>query len=140
MDVDARPPDGRPEPLIHILDWDFNWQGEYRYAEPVHLPKGTRITMRYVYDNSDANPRNPSSPPKRVTFGEQTADEMALLFLVVATPRLEDVRAFYRTFAVGLIDRLLIDGDEPVALTPSQTAGLRLAQRQFDANHNGKLD
>jgi hypothetical protein len=140
MHVDARLPDGRTEPLIHILDWDFNWQGEYRYAEPLHLPKGTRITMRYVYDNSDANPRNPSSPPKRVTFGEQTTDEMALLFLLVATPRLDDVPAFYRAFGVGLIDRLLTDGAEPVALTPNQIAGLRVAQRQFDANHNGKLD
>lgn len=140
MYVDARLPDGRIEPLIHILDWDFNWQGEYGYAEPVHLPKGTRITMRYVYDNSDANPRNPSSPPKRVTFGEQTTDEMALLFLLVATPRLEDVPAFYRAFGVGLVDRLLTDGAEPVALTPGQIAGLRVAQRQFDANHNGKLD
>jgi len=140
MYVDARLPDGRIEPLIHILDWDFNWQGEYRYAKPVHLPKGTRITMRYVYDNSDENPRNPSSPPKRVTFGEQTTDEMALLFLLVVAPRLEDLPAFYRAFGADLVDRLLIDGAEPVALTPSQIAGLRLAQRQFDANHNGKLD
>jgi hypothetical protein len=140
MHVDALLPDGTTEPLIHILDWDFNWQGEYRYAEPVHLPKDTRITMRYVYDNSDANPRNPSSPPKRVTFGEQTTDEMALLFLLVAMPRLEDVPAFYRTFGVSLIDRLLIDGAEPVALTPGQIAGLRLTQRRFDADHDGKLD
>jgi len=140
MYVDARLPDGRMEPLIHILNWDFNWQGEYRYAEPVHLPKGTRITMRYVYDNSDANPRNPSSPPKRVTFGEQTTDEMALLFLLVALPRLEDVPAFYRAFGVDLIDRLLTEGAEPVALTRSQIAGLRMLQRKFDANHNGVLD
>jgi len=43
MKVDARLPDGKVEPLIWIKDWDFNWQGQYRYAEPVDLPKGTRI-------------------------------------------------------------------------------------------------
>jgi hypothetical protein len=53
---------------------------------------------------------------------------------------LEDVPTFYRAFATGLIDRFLTDGAEPAALTPSQIAGLRLAQRQFDVNHNGKLD
>ena len=140
MYVDAHLPDGRTEPLIHILDWDFNWQGEYRYAAPVHLPEGTRITLRYVYDNSEENPRNPSSPPKRVTFGEQTTDEMALLFLLVATPELEDVPKFYRAFARGVVDRLVMDDAEPVALTPGQIAGLRAARRHFDANHNGKLE
>jgi hypothetical protein len=69
--VDARLPDGKTEPTIGIKDWDFNWQGRYRYAAPVHLPKGTRIEMRYVYDNSISNPHNPSNPPKRVTSGEQ---------------------------------------------------------------------
>jgi hypothetical protein len=63
---------------------------------------------------------------------------MALFLLLVATPRLENVPAFNPTLAVGLIDRLLIDHDEPVAFTQSRTAGLRLAQGRFDANHNDK--
>jgi hypothetical protein len=139
MNVNAHLPDGKIEPLIRIKDWDFNWQGEYRYAEPVKLPKGTRIELRYVYDNSAANPRNPSSPPKRATFGEQTTDEMALAFLLVALPRAEDVRGFYRAFAIGVIDRFF-DGGEPAAMTPEQIMGLRLARTHFDANHNGRLE
>ena len=57
-------PDGRTERLLRISDWDFNWQDEYEYIEPVDLPKGATLVMRYVYDNSAANPRNPSSPPQ----------------------------------------------------------------------------
>ena len=96
MKVEAHLPDGHTEPLIWIKDWDFNWQGTYRYAAPVHLPKGSRIEMRYVYDNSAENPRNPSNPPREVRFGEQTTDEMAFLFLQVMLPSQEDVPRFRR--------------------------------------------
>ena len=69
--------------LIHIADWDINWQAVYRYRSPVHLPKGTVISMRYTYDNSAANPRNPSNPPRRVVAGDRSLDEMAHLWLQV---------------------------------------------------------
>ena len=71
MTVVAEMPDGKIERLIRISDWDFNWQDEYEYVEPVHLPKGARLVMRYVYDNSAGNPRNPSSPPRRVLTGRE---------------------------------------------------------------------
>ena len=54
MKVNARFPDGTVMPLIWIKDWDFNWQGQYRYKEPIKLPKGTKIELEYVYDNSSA--------------------------------------------------------------------------------------
>jgi hypothetical protein len=113
MKVDATLPDGTRAPLIWIKDWDFNWQGQYRYADPVRLPMGTKITMRYVYDNSSANPRNPSNPPKRVTFGEQTTDEMALLFLQVVLPRPEDAPQFRREFWTSRMD-LAAAGPSPL--------------------------
>ncbi len=72
-------PDASKIPLISISDWDFNWQYYYRYTAPLKLPAGTRIDVRWTYDNSDANPANPNKPARRVTFGEQTADEMAFL-------------------------------------------------------------
>lgn len=81
MKVTATRPDGQVIPLIWINDWDFRWQDQYRYVEPIHLPVGTRIDMKVTYDNSDDNPANPSSPPRRVTYGEQTTDEMCLCFL-----------------------------------------------------------
>ncbi|HEY4088958.1 MAG TPA: hypothetical protein VGM43_23680 [Bryobacteraceae bacterium] len=140
MNVDARLPDGSTEPLIRIKDWDFNWQGQYRYAEPVRLPKGTRIEMRYVYDNSAGNPHNPSNPPKRVTFGEQTTDEMALVFLQVLLPHPEDAPRFRRELIQSRLDQFLSEGGLPAGVTPRVMELLRAMTPRFDTNHNGALE
>jgi tetratricopeptide (TPR) repeat protein len=79
----ARLPNGKREWLIRILDWDFNWQDDYRYAKPIHLPAGAVLTMRYSYDNSSDNPQNPSRPPQRVVFGAKSTDEMAEMAIQV---------------------------------------------------------
>ena len=83
VEATATLPDGRRTPLLRIDDWDFNWQDEYRYREPVHLPAGTRLRARFTFDNSTANPRNPHDPPRTVGFGPQATDEMAELMLQV---------------------------------------------------------
>jgi mono/diheme cytochrome c family protein len=79
--VRAELPDGTSKSLLKITDWDFNWQDTYRYKERVRLPKGTRIVTEWVFDNSADNPRNPNHPPKRVTHGEMSTDEMAGLWV-----------------------------------------------------------
>ncbi len=144
MKVNARLPDGTVTPLIWIKDWDFNWQGQYRYAEPVKLPKGTRVELEYTYDNSAANPRNPSNPPVRVHWGEQTTDEMALVFLGVALAPGADSRAFERSMVIEYIDQFLAQGqstaDFPPEIAPAQRARLAFALALFDRNHDGKLD
>jgi Flp pilus assembly protein TadD len=76
-------PDGSAKTLIHIPLWDLNWQAVYRYASPVFLPKGTTISMRYVYDNSSDNLANPNDPPRRVVAGNRSSDEMAHLWVQV---------------------------------------------------------
>ena len=76
-------PDGTKKTLIHISHWDLNWQAVYHYEDPVELPAGTKIGMRFVYDNSAENIRNPNQPPKRVVAGNRAADEMAHLWLQV---------------------------------------------------------
>lgn len=77
----ATPPSGEPISLLWIDDWDFNWQSFYEYATPVRLPAGTHVVMETVHDNSAENFRNPSNPPKRVKWGEQTTDEMSIALL-----------------------------------------------------------
>lgn len=72
-------PDGTVKPLVYVDNWDFNWQLFYTLKQPLHLPKGTKEIVEATYDNSAGNPRNPNDPPKRVTWGEQTTDEMFLL-------------------------------------------------------------
>lgn len=76
-------PDGTKKPLVWIKDWDLNWQAVYRYERPVFLPAETVVSMRFTYDNSAANPRNPNSPPKRVVAGDKATDEMGHLWLQV---------------------------------------------------------
>lgn len=76
----ARLPSGKKICLLDIAEWDFNWQDEYQYAEPIRLPAGTIIDMEFVYNNSEDNIRNPHSPPKRVVQGSDTDDEMGDLW------------------------------------------------------------
>jgi Tfp pilus assembly protein PilF len=76
-------PDGTKKTLIHIGNWNLNWQAVYRFVQPVDLPAGTTISMRFTYDNSSENIRNPNQPPKRVTAGNRASDEMAHLWLQV---------------------------------------------------------
>lgn len=78
-------PNGVERPLIYIKDWDYRWQHVYRYVTPVSLPKGTTLSMRYVFDNSADNPRNPYQPPRRVFWGQQSADEMGDLWVQMLT-------------------------------------------------------
>ena len=98
IEARATLPDGREEPLLRIDDWDFNRQDEYRYEEPIHLPAGTRLRVRFTFDNSTANPRNPHDPPVTVGFGPAATDEMAELMLQVLP--VGDASALARSLAV----------------------------------------
>ena len=83
MEGYATLPDGSRKWIVRIPDWDLNWQGVYRLKEPLFLPKGTVVSMRYHYDNSVDNVRNPNSPPKEVRGGIRSTDEMGHLWLQV---------------------------------------------------------
>ena len=87
---EATRPDGTTIPLIYIKDWDFNWQDVYRYRYPIPLPKGTIVSMQYIYDNSASNRRNPDRPPKRIHWGQNSTDEMGDLWIQVLPHSPED--------------------------------------------------
>jgi hypothetical protein len=70
-------PDGRTETLLSVPKYDFNWQLGYRLAQPIVLPKGTRIECTAHFDNSANNPYNPD-PTKDVRWGDQTWEEMMI--------------------------------------------------------------
>ena len=86
-------PDGSRKDLISIRQWDIRWQDRYRYQSPMFLPKGTRLSMRFTFDNAATNPRNPTRPPQPVRQGPRSIDEMAQLWLEVVPRRAEDVAA-----------------------------------------------
>lgn len=121
----ARLPDGRVEPLIRIEDWDFRWQDVYEYAKPLPLPAGTTLMMRYTYDNSPANPRNPNRPPRRVTFGQTTASEMGDLWLQVVTRSAADRAALDRDYAPKMLEEDIAGVEKALEGAPSD-AHLRI--------------
>ena len=96
-------PDGRLKWLVYIKDWDMRWQDVYRLREPLRVPRGTRLTMEYTYDNSPGNIRNPNTPPRRVTFGQTSSSEMGDLWLQVMTRSAQDRQRLDRDFAPKML-------------------------------------
>jgi hypothetical protein len=76
-------PDGTRETLLSVPNYDFNWQTEYRLAQPKRIPAGTWLLCTGGFDNSRQNPRNPD-PAKRVKHGLQSFEEMFMGFMNVA--------------------------------------------------------
>ena len=74
-EVTAIYPDGRSELILDVPKYDFNWQTDYIFKEPLLLPKGTKLQTSAWYDNSTANKANPD-PTKDVYWGDQTWEEM----------------------------------------------------------------
>jgi tetratricopeptide (TPR) repeat protein len=123
MDVRVQLPGDAEKQLLRIDDWDFNWQDAYTFAQPVSLPAGAVIRLRYEYDNSAANPRNPSRPPRRVVYGPNSTDEMAELW-IQALPRAqrdlavlqrEVARKATRDYVQGWQHLVRIDPNDAVA-------------------------
>jgi Flp pilus assembly protein TadD len=98
MKAQATLPDGRVTPLLWIRNWDFHWQDDYRYATPIHLPRGSVVTMRYTYDNSAANKHNPRPAPTHVVFGPESSDEMGDLWLRLLPKNAADAAILARSY------------------------------------------
>lgn len=79
------PPGGKPEVLLDVPRYDFNWQLYYRLAEPKPVLAGTPLTANGWFDNSSGNPANPD-PSKTVRWGPQTFDEMLLGYVEYIVP------------------------------------------------------
>jgi mono/diheme cytochrome c family protein len=70
-------PDGKEEVVLSVPKYDFNWQLNYRLAEPKFMPKGSTLLVKAHYDNSKDNPFNPD-PTATVRWGDQTWEEMLI--------------------------------------------------------------
>jgi Flp pilus assembly protein TadD/mono/diheme cytochrome c family protein len=160
MKAEATLPDGRVVPLIWIRNWDFHWQDDYRYATPIHLPRGSVVTMRYTYDNSAANKHNPRQVPSHVVYGPQSSDEMGDLWLRLLPETASDADVLARSYRanelakdIRLRERLVAEhpadakwrnalgasyleaGNLPASVTQLEEAA-RLAPDQAEAHNN----
>ena len=139
--ITAHPPAGESFSLLWIKDWDFNWQNFYQYESPVRLPAGTRLVLEAVHDNSAENFRNPSHPPRRVTWGEQTTNEMSAAVVQLVPVREQDreqLAAIQRRI-LGGINASQAKPDAPAAVDSTALAA-QAALRMFDSNGDKRLD
>ncbi len=104
MKATATRPDGKVVPLIWVKDWDYNWQEQYEYRDPVRLPKGTRIDVDTWFDNSAGNAMNPFSPPQRVFWGEQSKEEMAICHFQFTCDTMQEFVAVNQHYAKYRLD------------------------------------
>jgi len=121
VDGVATLPDGSSRRLVSINQWDFNWQHLYRFVSPFWLPKGTMLEMRWVYDNSNGNPRNPVLPPARAEWGQRSAEEMGDLWIQVLTRTPDDLETLTRDFRPKAVAEDLMGYEQLLARTPNDS-------------------
>jgi hypothetical protein len=137
MEAVATLPDGTKNTVFRISAWDFNWQDQYVYKKPVRLPAGTRLDVTIVWDNSASNPNNPFSPPRRITWGEETQDEMGSVHFVAVAANTSDhekLAALSKTKSREVVSGLMKEGTEAVLVANKLKQAL-----EMDVNHDGKL-
>lgn len=138
MKAVAALPGGAVEQLLWIKQWDFKWQDQYRYARPVALPRGTVVTMRYTYDNSADNPRNPRRPPRRVEYGPESTDEMGDLWLQLVARSSADTQELARSYREHELKKDVVAAERLVARAPSVARWRNLlGARYVQANRIG---
>lgn len=141
MCMTARLPSGKMLDLLQIHEWDLDWQDMYQFSSPVALPAGTVIHGKVLYDNSKANPSNPSNPPKRVAWGRESFDEMGSVSLQVVAKNASDqarlneaVRGkMRRAFVTAARNGQLGGGNRESG--PAQS----IADDRLDANRDGRI-
>jgi tetratricopeptide (TPR) repeat protein len=118
VETTATFPDGTRKLLLRIPDWDFDWQDEYRFVEPVRLPKGSTLAMRIRYDNSAENPRNPRQRSERVVYGGRSVDEMGNVWMQVVPRDARDLNTLREDYRQKSLRRSTESYERLVAAMP----------------------
>ncbi len=143
LKMTARFPDGTELKLLNIPDWDMDWQEEYRFAEEVFLPAGTRIEVDVAWDNSASSTDNPIVPPVRVRWGFESFDEMGSIDLFVipegtkqqAAAGMKRLKNAYREHVVWTAGAHVIAADKLAVFGDLR----KKAIARFDTNGDGVL-
>jgi len=146
--LDVIYPDGKRKVLISVPKYDFNWQRDYTFAEPVRIPAGSKLVAINTFDNSKRNPANPD-PNRVVPWGDQSWDEMlytAMRFRWVdeTTDNLtmgpERPTNSMSIDAIGLMDDNIDGKIQLTELKGSIGAPMKAIFPTFDKNKDGALD
>ncbi|MBM3824371.1 MAG: tetratricopeptide repeat protein [Verrucomicrobia bacterium] len=132
-------PKGGVQWLLRIPSWDFKWQDDYRFSKPIALPKGSLIKTRFRYDNSATNPRNPHHPPKRVTYGSLSEQEMCALRLQISPQNPAEVAELRRVLGQKKFAQDFAGFRFTVALDPNDARAHNNLGLCFHATRQTKL-
>lgn len=81
---------GQTECLTKISDWEFEWQMDYLFEEPLPAMPGDTVEATCLYDNTVEHQPTVDgvkrTQPITVTAGEGTADEMCLHYIWLRQP------------------------------------------------------
>jgi peroxiredoxin len=143
---------GETTTLLNVPRYDFNWQHVYAPAEPLPLKSIDRLHFTATFDNSERNPYNPD-PSQRVTWGDQTWEEMAVAFFEVAEPIREkkefrtnaaapaansDRRSKIDAYIERVFKTMDANGDGTIDRDEAPIVVRRFNFRQFDLNGDGR--
>lgn len=119
-------PEGERVDLVKIPDWDFNWQGYYYFPRYIVAKAGSVVHATATYDNTADNPTNPSNPPKFVSWGEGTTDEMYFL-PILSVPYQDGDEDVLFTATDELPGNVRMPVSEITAITPNPSSGGQIA-------------
>lgn len=133
---------GDTDKLIRINDWDFHWQGFYMLPKIRKVPLGSVLYAEATYDNTSANPENPHSPPQTVVAGENTTDEMMIVFFVFTTyqPGDENIIADSTLLKVPWQQANYYRGQQLLGVTPNPAGNDIVVKCHFDEADKGSLE
>ena len=140
-----RYPDGKEKLLLSLSHYDFNWQRDYGFAEPIKVPAGSKLIAIYTYDNSKRNPANPD-PNRVVPWGDQSFDEMlytALRYQWVGetSDKMNDFdNALNEGQFFGILDQNMDDKLQSAELTGRMGERMKSNFALIDTNKDGAID
>lgn len=127
--------------LLEVPAYDFNWQHNYELAKPLPLSEFQSLHFTAAFDNSSGNPHNPD-PNQTVTWGDQTWEEMAVVFLNVARP--VDSQLITEASDHPRQDTSQMNGNREIETAKQQNLQAQKFARtyiqRFDSNGDGYLE
>lgn len=133
---------GQSKILLDVPHYDFNWQHSYILKEALPLKHIQNLSFVAKFDNSKDNPNNPN-PADFVTWGDQTWEEMAIVFYEVARPlKKAEQSETLNEKNTETFNTIENQKDVKIAQTPT-TRHQQMADEYFanlDKNKDGKID
>ena len=134
-------PNGDTQRYISIPNWDFHWQGFYFLKQILKIDAGATAYARATYDNTSNNPRNPNNPPQLVTAGENTTDEMMIVYFIIALYQPGDENIMIEQSPPASVSTApYYKGMELLQPYPVPAQNKLIAKYHFDTRAPGTLD